>query len=141
MSDIRTELARVRYPHMIKQEVIIWKKFLKLYGYNFTKYRYDVHVGHGIGRIPGYTTILQDMAVRLTQKRIDVVAVRGGETYIIEIKERASMAAIGQVLTYRELYEQRYGLGRISGLVIAAESVDPDIKKVIEKFGIKIFVV
>ncbi len=141
MTEADIQIRRVKYPHMMKQEIITWKKFLKIYGHNFAKYRYDVHVGKGVGRIPGFTTILQDMAVRLTQKRIDVVAARGAETYIIEIKDRASMAAIGQLLTYRELYERRYGTGRISGLIIVAESVDPDIKGVIEKFNIKLFVV
>jgi len=141
MTETDIQIRRVKYPHMMKQEIVTWKKFLKIYGRNFSKYRYDVHVGRGVGRIPGFTTVLQDMAVRLTQKRIDVVAARGAETYIIEIKDRASMAAIGQLLTYRELYEKRYGTGRISGLIIVAESVDPDIKGVIEKFKIKLFVV
>lgn len=141
MTETDIQIRRVKYPHMMKQEIITWKKFLKIYGHSFAKYRYDVHVGKGVGRIPGFTTVLQDMAVRLTQKRIDVVAARGAETYIIEIKDRASMAAIGQLLTYRELYERRYGIGRISGLIIVAESVDPDIKGVIEKFNIRLFVV
>lgn len=137
----RLELAKRKYPHMMMQEVITWKRFLKRYGNNFAKYRYDVHVGKGVGRIPGFNETLQDMAVRITQKRIDVVAARGAETYIIEIKDRASMAAIGQLITYRELYEQRYGRGRITGLIIVAETVDPDIKGVIERFKIKLFVV
>ncbi len=141
MTETDIQIRRVKYPHMMKQEIVTWKKFLKMFGHNFTKYRYDVHVGQGVGRIPGFTTVLQDMAVRLTQKRIDVVAARGAETFIIEIKERAGMAAIGQLLTYRELYEKRYGFRRISGLIIVAESVDPDIRGVIEKFNIRLFVV
>lgn len=141
MTETDMQIRRAKYPHMMKQEIVTWKKFLKRYGHNFSKYRYDVHVGKGVGRIPGFAAVLQDMAVRLTQKRIDVVAARGLETFIIEIKDRASMAAIGQLLTYRELYEKRYGFGRISGLIIVAESVDPDIKGVIEKFKIKLFVV
>lgn len=135
------ELRKKRYPHMMEQEIITWKKFLRSYGHNFAKYRYDVHVGKGVGRIPGFTPVLQDMAVRITQKRIDVLAARGPETYIIEIKDRASMAAIGQLITYRELYESRYGRGRITGLIIVAETVDPDIRGVIERFKIKLFVV
>lgn len=137
----RLELAKKKYPHMIKQEIVTWKRFLKAYGHNFAKYRYDVHVGRGIGQIPGFTPVLQAMATRITQKRIDVVAARGAETYIIEIKERASMAAIGQLITYRELYEKRYGHGRVTGLIIVAEHVDPDIRGVIEKFKIKLFLV
>lgn len=135
------ELSKKKYPHMLQEEVVVWKRFLKRYGDNFTKYRYDVHVGRGVGRIRGYSTKLQDMAITLTQKRIDVVAARGAETYIVEIKGRASMSAIGQLMTYKILYELRYGAGSVSGLIVVAKSVDPDISRVLEVFNIKQYVV
>lgn len=141
MNDNDREIRRVKYPHMIRQEIVIWKRFLKSYGDRFTRFKYDVHVGKGIREVPGFDKKLQDMAVRLTQKRIDVVAALGGETYIIEIKDRAGMSAIGQLLTYRLLYEKRFGLGRISGLIIVAEGIDPDIQEVLKIFNIKIFIV
>lgn len=135
------ELKRIKYPHMIKQEIVIWKRFLKSYGNRFSRFRYDVHVGRGIGQVPGFNKKLQDMAVRLTQKRIDVVAALGGETYIIEIKDRAGMSAIGQLMTYKLLYEKRYGVGRISGLIIVAEGIDPDVQEILKVLKIKIFIV
>lgn len=141
MGDISAELHRKKYPHMMKQEVRTWKKFLKKHGNNFTKYRYDVHVGKGIGRLPGFSENQQRMAQTLTQKRIDVVAARGAELFIIEIKDRASMAAIGQLLTYRELYNKKYGYDRVSGLIVVAESTDPDISEVTARFNIRLFIV
>lgn len=135
------ELLRVKYPHMIKQEILIWKRFLKQYGNKFTGFRYDVHVGRGIREVPGFNRKLLNMAIRLTQKRIDVVAILGQETYIIEIKDRAGMSAIGQLITYKLLYERKYGIGIITGLVIVAEGVDSDVKEVLEKLRIKIFLV
>lgn len=126
---------------MMITEVRTWKKFLVKYGRNFTKYRYDVHVGKGIGKVPGYSKTIQNMAVHLTQKRIDVVAARGNQIWLIEIKDRASMAAIGQLLTYRELYYRKYGYGTVEGLIVVAESSDPDVAEIIERFGIRLYIV
>lgn len=136
-----TELAKKKYPHMLVEEVRVWKRFLKRHGDSFTKYRYDVHVGQGIGRLPGYSKKLQNMAITLTQKRIDVVAARGAETFIVEIKGRASMSAIGQLMTYKILYEFKYGHGTVSGLAVVAESVDRDVSRVMEVFNIQQIIV
>ena len=135
------ELRKKKYPHMMAQEIRIWKKFLKKHGHNFTKYRYDVHVGRGVGILPGFAPVLQQMAITLTQKRIDVVAGRGSDVWIIEIKERAGMSAIGQLLTYRELYFKRFGFGRVSGLIVVAETTDPDVVDVLARFKIRLFLV
>lgn len=140
--DIRErELTRIRYPHMMREEVEIWRDFLKKYGEKFTGYRYDVHVGEGVGKLPQYDKKTQDMAVRLTQKRIDVVAYKGPDRFIVEIKDRAGMSAVGQLVVEKRLYEKKYGLGTVGGLAIVARSIDPDVRKVAEEMHIRIVLV
>lgn len=135
------QLARVKYPHMVPEEVRIWKRFLKRYATRFTGFRYDVHVGEGVGRQPGLPTKYQNMAIRLSQKRIDVVGFRGALTYIIEIKDRAGMSAIGQLVAYKKLYENKYGKGKVTGLIIVATSADEDLKRVIPELRIQLILV
>jgi len=141
MGNGEQEIIRIKYPHMVPNEVRIWKLFLKKHGSVFDNYRYDMHVGKGIGKVPGYDKTMQDMAIRLTQKRIDVVAYRGQAAYIIEIKERAGLSAIGQLIAYKKLYEDQYGINKIKGLAIVATSADQDIRKVADVLHIKIFIV
>lgn len=135
------ELTRIRYPHMMKEEVEIWRDFLKKYGERFAAYRYDVHVGEGVGKLPQYDEKTQDMAIRLTQKRIDVVAYKGSDRFIIEIKDRAGMSAVGQLVVEKRLYEKKYGIDKVSGLAIVARSIDPDVRKVAEEMHIRIVLV
>jgi len=139
--EIEREIERIKYPHMVPQEVEIWKRFLKKYGEKFTGFRYDVHVGEGIGRIPGIGKNYQDMAIMLSQKRIDVVGSRAGDIYIIEIKERAGMSAIGQLIAYRKLYEDKYGVGEVEGLICVAESTDQDFIRASDPLGIQLVLV
>ena len=141
MTSKEKELKRIKYPHMVKQEIAIWKRFIKAYGDQFMSYKYDIHVGKGLDHLPGYTRKEQEMAIRLTQKRIDVVAVSEHKVYIIEIKERAGMSAIGQLITYKILFEKRYGEGIIKGLIIVAEGMEPDMLEVYKLMNIKLIIV
>lgn len=97
------ELDRASYPGLNTSSVDLWRKWLKYYQDTFSSFAYNVHVGQGI-QAPAYLT--PDEAAlwkQLTQKRIDVVAERMGETWIIEIVERPGLAAVGQLIGYEHL--------------------------------------
>lgn len=140
-SHAEQQLTRIKYPHMKQYEIEIWKRFLRQHGKGFTDFKYDVHVGKGIGIVPGYDKVTQDMAIHLSQKRIDVVAYRGARAFIVEIKDRAGMSAIGQLVAYKRLYEEKYGPGTIAGLAIVARDIDPDIEHVAKTMNIEVVLV
>lgn len=135
------QLKRVRYPHMVREEIEIWKEFLRKYGGRFDKYRYDVHVGKGAGRIPGLSEPYKTMAITISQKRIDVVAYRGKKAYIIELKDSADLQAIGQLEGYKTLYEDRHGKGLVEGLIIVSYEADQDIMRAAKERNIRIMLV
>lgn len=141
MENLGKEIKRVRYPHMKKEEVEIWRRYLKIHGNRFDKYEYDVRVGKGSGWIPGLSEPYQTMAQTISKKRIDVVAYRNTAPYIIEIKPIADMEAIGQLKVYKTMYEEKKGKGSVKGLIIVALSVDMDIKITARKMGIGIVTV
>lgn len=114
---------------MVKEEIELWKRYLTRYGDTYERYDYDVHVGKGCGKIPGLGGNYQRMAIRLSQKRIDVVAYKGGRANIIEIKPIANMEAIGQLKGYKTLYEDQYGSGTVDKLIIVTTSADQDLRR------------
>ena len=100
------ELQRSSYPGLNQSSVDLWRKFLKYYESDFSSYAYNVRVGQGIIP-PAYLTDQEkQLWVMLTQKRIDVVAERLGETWVIEIVERPGLAAVGQLIGYMHLAEK-----------------------------------
>lgn len=135
------ELKRHRYPHMVKEEIEIWKGFLQKYGTRFDKYEYDVHVGKGAGRIPGLSEPYQTMAITISQKRIDVVAHKGKKAYIIELKDSADLQAIGQLEGYKTLYQDKHGNRSIDGLILASYKADQDIIRSAKERNIKIMLI
>lgn len=84
----------------------MWRKWLGYYQGDFSSFEYNVHVGMGI-QAPAYLTDAEKVLWKqLTQKRIDVVAQRFQETWIIEIVERPGLATVGQLVGYEHLGRQ-----------------------------------
>lgn len=141
MESLKQELLRVRYPHMVKDEIEEWKRFLKEHGNEFTDFKYDIRVGKGIGNLPGIGTQYQHMATYLSQKRIDVVGYKQNNRYIIELKQSAYEGALGQLLGYKILYEDRYGKGTVQGLILVCTRADNDIIRSASVQGIQVIII
>jgi len=100
------------YPHMQPADVSLWERFV-----NFTlpqpwTVAYDVHVGSLPELPPDLPEYLRRDAEALYPAKIDVVIYETTETLIVEIKPRASFAAIGQVLSYVQLYRRDFPDGK-----------------------------
>ena len=93
-----------KYPHLVGSDIAIWDSWVRTHGHYFQGFDYDVHVGQGLEPDKDQDYPLQQMWIGLTQKRIDVVGYRPGEIWLIEVKDRPTVAVIGQCLSYQTLY-------------------------------------
>lgn len=106
MRDIYEFGKRFKYPHMSVADTEIWNRFLDKFSTYFDACQYDFHIGEA----PPFNTLMddetdknQDMLYRL---RIDVVGHKGEDRNIIEIKPNAGPSTIGQVQSYKTLYDR-----------------------------------
>lgn len=132
--------VRVRYPHMMPEDTKVWTRFLQEQQYGIEEVWYDVHVGTEAVDPSNTDALTLRIARGLTRKRIDVVARVGGGFWVIEVKPRAGMAALGQAIIYAKLFTQEK---RPTGLVVPmviADSVDPDIVDQIDSLGVGVIV-
>lgn len=130
-----------KFPHMLKAERVIWKRFLELRPIDFERAVYDDHVGEGAILTKKYPENIQRMALRLTQKRIDAVLHTEKEIWLMEVKMRASVSALGQLLTYKQLYEREREPDKPVRLGVVCRQVAPDMEKVFEQNNVTIFLV
>ena len=133
------ELNRSYYPGLNSSSVDLWKKFLKYYEDAFVNYQYNVRVGQGI-QAPAYLT--PDEAAlwkTLTQKRIDVVCERLGETWIIEIMERPGSASIGQLIVYYHLAQKYLEMKEKTRLALICARLGHDMAEVFKAQGVTVF--
>lgn len=127
------------YPHMMVEDTAVWTKFLLMQVVEIRKVWYDVRVGLSVLLMGANQTMESRIAAGLTRKRIDVIALVGDDFWVIEVKPRANMYAIGQVLVYTRLFGQEYvSTGQIISVIVCGNS-DEDLQDEFEDFGILVF--
>lgn len=95
-----------KYPHMFPLDIPIWERFLDLHGSDFLGFDYDVKVGSGTEPIEGLGDIYARMQSILSKYRIDVVGYTDTDIWIFETKPEAGTVAVGQIVTYTNLYKR-----------------------------------
>ena len=120
------------------EDAAIWSIFIANNPSVFSSVFYDVRIGKGVTTgIPATDPIAADFQ-QLTQKRIDVVAQGKNTLWIIEIKPRASVIAIGQATAYLELFSETYNIHTAIQAAVITDMPDTDILNVANTLGVTI---
>ena len=127
---------RCRFPAMLPRECLIMQAWLKGHETDYDRFVFELLVGTGADPGPRWDEALRRMWIHNTKKRIDAVAYRAGRPTIIEVKYRAGASAVGQLLTYRPLYEREYPEQGAPRLMLLTNSLQTDILPVLEQQGI-----
>ena len=130
-----------KYPHMFVHDIAIWERFLDEHGKDFTGFSYDIKVGTGTTLPKKTPEEYRRMADILSRYRIDAVGFKANQIEIIEVKPEASTVAIGQVITYVDLYRRDYNpTVTIVGAIVTDRHL-PDIAYLTNLHGINYYVV
>ena len=130
-----------RYPHMKEHEGLVWERFLAHVPWEVVRMAYDVRLGEGARVAEGVPDWVRRMAWALSTKRVDVLVETPREFIIVEVKSRAGLSAVGQLLGYLVLFQQQYRPEKRVRLAIVCEQVAPDMGAVVNEYGIEVHVV
>ncbi len=120
------------YPHLIQEDIDIWKLFLAQHKDKYQYFDYDVRVGRGRPIADNEPELMQKMAVDLSKRRIDAIGYTPSEIHIIEITRVAGLKAIGQLHTYPLLYALTFKPLRPIRPVLVCGSLETDIQPIID---------
>lgn len=134
-------MAKAKYPHMKPQEVVLWDRFLGHMPWDAERIRYDVRVGEGEAPPSDAPAWARKMVWALSTKRIDALVHTPQEIVIVEVKQRASLSAVGQLLGYLALYTRQERPRKPIRLVCVAERVAPDMGIIFQEYGIEVYLV
>lgn len=117
-----------KYPHMLPNETDLWDRFLKVTDIKFQGFDYDVHVGDLVEAPAATPEYLTPMLEAVYRKRIDAVGYCEDCIWLFEVKNRAGLSAMGQVLAYKALFERDFkpSLPVKLGVVCEAKATDVD---------------
>jgi hypothetical protein len=96
------------FPGLNVYEDQLARKFLEMWYPLFDEVRFQAHVGGGIDPGPPHDDAMRRMFRFNSQKRLDMVLTGPFGVFLVEIKHRLEMAALGQLLGYRYLWLQEH---------------------------------
>ncbi len=132
---------RHKYPHMIGEDSAVWSRFIIKFPEYFDTVDYDMRVGRGSKFLPEESERYNNYWTLLTQKRIDVVGYKKDFVTLLEVKKRASLFTLGQILGYKFLYLRDHKEIPLVRTLIICSSITPDDIDILNHFGIKFFVI
>jgi hypothetical protein len=134
----RLESDRHKYPGMSPREVLIYKAWLRLHQTAYDRFDYNVLVGNGTDPGVAFPQVYRDQYIRNTQKRMDIVAYKGQQPFILEVKDRATASSMSQLLTYKALWPVTFPGTPAPILVLITNRVTADMPMVLDASGIRL---
>jgi hypothetical protein len=132
---------RLRWPGMLPREILIFKAWLAQFGNEFDTFDFNRRIGAGHDPGPNWPQYIRDMAIANSQLRIDAVGMKGPAVSIIEVKDRAGAAAVGQLVTYDAVWQEDFPNTPTPALILVTNRVQPNILPLIRKSAIRLDVV
>lgn len=132
----KLQAERLKFPGMLPREIVVLKSWLSIHEGEYDRFDYNLRLGKGDDPGNTFPDNIRKMAVENTQKRVDAVAWKGTLPTIIEVKDRATASAIGQLVTYRALWLQTFPSGPSPKMLLVANKIAPDIVIVLQHAGI-----
>ena len=101
-------LLRKWFPENTALETGITKDWLLAHGEEYDRFEFNLRVGQGTAPNPEHLPGVQKSTAFSTRKRIDVVAWRGEQPTIVEVRERITPEVVGKIMTYRQLFMEDF---------------------------------
>lgn len=125
---------------MKPEDVAVWERYISAHPLQFGSVDYDVAVGDGVDASADHPENMAGMYKVLTQKKIDVVAYDGAVIYVIEVGPVADARKLGQILTYRALYEKTFAPDVPIIPVVICGAVEREMQDMFDRNGIVVSV-
>jgi len=130
-----------RYPHMSPGEEKLWDRYLAWTPYTFLKLTYDLHLGDSAPLDPTWEPWLVNLVLATSRKRVDVIGETSSEVIIFEVKERAGMSALGQLLCYEALYREEYKPTKPIKKAVITDRLPPNMDILFPQFNVEVIIV
>ena len=129
----------LRYPHLSPEESKIWDRFIEKNPKIFEEVIYDARVGEGRDYSDYPEDKIREGMEYLSKKRIDVVGLAKELIYVIEIRPKANLNAVGSALGLAELFRDVAPVYKIIIPAIITDEILPDMPELCRRMGVKLF--
>ncbi len=138
-ADLDALLIARYYPERTGRESVVIRDWLRLHGTEYDRIAFSVRIGTGLDADPEHMDGIQRMTRYNSRMRIDVLAWRGEEPEIIEVKERVTAGVLGQLLGYRQLFIEENPGTITPRLTVIGRWGSDDVLKILTSHGITVY--
>jgi len=138
-TDFASLLIQRFYPERTDGESRIIKAFLLAHLSEFDRVTFGKRIGRGADIDPTTLPAVQRATAFSTRKRIDILAWRGPQPVIIEVKQLVDPRALGQVLTYRHHFREEFPDAPEPDLLVVGRESDPDTLAALAAHGVTVY--
>ena len=131
---------RATYPGMQVAEILVWRAFLAANGASYDRFDYNVYLGPGVTPPASLVEPYRSASITASKLRIDAVGWRGASPTLFEVERYAKPRSVGQLLTYRALWEQEYATAISPDLVLVCNDYNTHIQPALDANGIDLAV-
>jgi hypothetical protein len=130
------ESERQTFPALLPAEILVWRAWLRLHQGEYDRFDYNARVGPGFDPGPSVPDYIRQMSVKNTKKRIDAVAWQGSAPLIVEVKVRAGLASIGQILGYNVHWKRENPHNIPPKMLLVANRLAEGVQEVLEAHNV-----
>jgi len=131
----------LRFTHLAPDEQEIARLFIEKNPVHATDWIFDEHLGEGMTPNPDWPIWLMAMSKSLTQRRVDLIGTSNDGTWLIELKQRGDIHAIGQLLVYESLYKVKHPHTTRLHLALVCRYLGFDLELPLLKYDIAFYIV
>jgi hypothetical protein len=139
----RDDFARLliakHYPERTDGESWVIKAFLEHHLDEYDSITFAKRVGRGVPPDPEHLPAVQRNTVFSSQLRIDILAYRGPQPVIVEVKQHVTPASLGQILTYRYHFLAEVPDAPEPELVVVGRTASDDAVSVLQAHGVTVY--
>jgi len=126
------------YPERSDRESSVLRDFLINHGAEFDRFSFSVKVGQGNPPDPNAPPKIQRQQVTVSKRRIDLLAWRGTQPVIVEVKYLVTPASLGQIQTYRVLFLEENPDAPSPELVVIGAASTPDTIRALQAHNVTV---
>jgi hypothetical protein len=139
----RDDFARLliakHYPERTDGESWVIRAFLEHHLSEYDRIVFSKRVGRGVLPDPEHLPAVQRNTAFSSKLRIDILAWRGNQPVIVEVKQHVTPASLGQILTYRHHFAAEFPDAPEPELVVVGRTANEDAVDVLQSHGITVY--
>jgi hypothetical protein len=132
-------LIAKHYPERTDGESAVIRAYLLEHLAEFDSITFAKRIGTGIPADPTHEPGVQANADFSGRLKMDILAFKGPQPYIVEVKQRVTPATLGQILTYRHHFLEEAPDAPEPALVVVGREASPDAVVALQAHGVTVY--